>query len=391
MSRTDKILPEETLASGCISCGGCIGRCFLLEAIEGMDPRKMVRLALMGEEQLIRASDFPWACTMCLRCTHDCPSGVRMDRVTRALRARMTAEGLAPEELVKGIESSLEMGNNSRISREDFVDTVEWLSEELQAETGDQTAELPLDREGAKILFIPNPREILYLPVLLTATAKILRAANESWTLSSRTFDITNWAYYTGEPVSTLTITERILDEAHRLGVTTLLSTECGHGFKILRQDARGWFGDRHCYEVRSLAEMFDDYIEQDRIRLDPNRQPQRVTYHDPCNLGRKVGIIHQPRRVLRNAVTEFVDMQPSGALNWCCGGGGGVGQIGRQTPTRLKAGSRKAAQIRATGAEVLVTSCQNCFAQLNELNKEYALGIRLKTLSQVVADSLAD
>jgi Fe-S oxidoreductase len=390
MGGAARILPADTEAQACIACGACVGRCFLLEAIPGMSPRRMVQLALMGEEERIRETGFAWACTLCARCTYDCPAGVRMDRVTRALRGRMTAEELAPEDLMRGVATTLEMGNNSRISREDFVETVEWLGEELQAETGDPEATLPLDVQGARVLFIPNPREILYLPMLLTATARILRAASESWTLSSRTYDITNWAYYTGDPESPKVIAGRILDEAHRLGVSTILSTECGHGFKILRQDARQWFGDHHRFEVMSLAETFDGYLAEGRIGLDPGRQGDEVvTYHDPCNLGRKLGVVDEPRRVLGGTTRRFVEMGPCGRYAWCCGGGGGVGQIGRQTATRLAAGRMKAEQIRATGARVVVTSCQNCFSQIQDLSREYELGVEVKTLSQVVAAAL--
>jgi Fe-S oxidoreductase len=386
-----KIVPDSANIDSCIGCGGCIGRCFLLEAMPGMNPRRLVRLSLLGEEHQIRDSEFLWACTLCIRCTEDCPAGVRMDQVTRSLRSRMTADGLAPADLVAGIEVSLEMGNNSRISKEDFKDTIEWLSEELQSETGDETATIPIDVAGSKVLFIPNPREILYLPMLLTATAQVLRAASESWTVSSNTYDITNWAYYTGDQANSQTITRRIIDEAHRLEVEVILSTECGHGFKILREDAKQWFGSHHRFEVMSLAETFAGYLDEGRITLDPGKQTQRVTYHDPCNLARKVGVIEQPRRVLRAAVEHFVDMEPSGRLNWCCGGGGGVGQIGRQTATRLKAGARKAEQIRRTEADILVTSCQNCFSQLTDLKKEYGLGVEIKTLAQIVAGSLVD
>jgi len=349
----------------------------------------MVRLADLGEEGPIRESGFLWACTLCARCSEDCPAGVRVDLVTRALRGRMTAAGLAPADLLRGIAVSLEIGNNSNISREDFVETVEWLVEEMRAEPGGESADMPLDRRGARILFVPNPREILSLPMLLTSTALILGAAGEDWTLSSRTYDITNWAYYTGDPDAERTIAGRILDEADRLGVEAILSTECGHGFKILRHDARDWFPDRHGLEVLSLAETFDGYLQAGRIRLDPSRNPEPVTYHDPCNLARKSGVIEPPRRVLRAAVEDFREMEPHGRMNWCCGGGGGVGQIREQTPLRLRAGTRKAEQIRATGARILVTSCQNCYQQITDLRKEYGLEVEIRTLAEMTANAL--
>ena len=381
--------PDAARAGSCIGCGGCTSRCFLLEHLETMTPRRLVRLSCLGDEEAVRDSGFLWACTLCARCSEDCPAGVRIELVARALRGRMTASGQAPEDLLRGIAVSLEIGNNSNISREDFVETVEWLVEEMQAEPGGESADMPVDRQGARVLFVPNPREILSLPMLLTSTAQVLCAAGEDWTLSSRTYDITNWAYYTGDPEAERTIAGRIVDEAARLGARAILSTECGHGFKILRQDAREWFPDAHRFEVLSLAETIDGYIESGRIRLDPSRNPDPVTYHDPCNLARKSGVIEPPRRVLRAAVSDLREMEPRGRYSWCCGGGGGVGQIREQTPLRLRAGSRKAEQIRATGARILVTSCQNCYQQITDLKKEHELDVTIKTLAEMTANAL--
>lgn len=388
-TEADDLASGRSRAQLCIGCGSCISRCFLLEYLETMNPRKMAHLSNLGEEATVRDSGFLWACTLCARCTEDCPAGVRMDLVTRGMRSRMTADGLAPEDLMKGIEVSLEMGNNSNISKQDFVETVEWLVEEAQAEPGGESFSMDVDRQGARILFIPNPREILYLPMLLTATASVLSAAREDWTLSSRAYDITNWAYYTGNPRATRTIARRIIDEAARLGVETILSTECGHGFKVLRHDAREWFGEDHRFEVMSLAETFNSYLDAGRIRLDPSRNADPVTYHDPCNLARKSSIVEEPRAVLRAAVADFREMEPHGRLNLCCGGGGGVAQVGKQTPLRLRAGLRKAEQVRATGARILVTSCQNCYQQLTDLKKEYDLEVQIKTLAETVSNAL--
>jgi Fe-S oxidoreductase len=312
-----------------------------------------------------------------------------MDEVMRGVRGRMTADGLAPKELAEGIRVSLETGNNSRITREDFVETVEWLGEELRAATGEEDASLPLDRVGAETLFVPNPREIMHMPMLLVATARALRAAGEDWTLGTGACDVTNWAYYTADPEAERTIARRIVDEAERLRVRRILSTECGHGFKILRSDARDWFPGVHTREVASIAETYAGYVAAGRIRLDPSRNPGPATYHDPCNLARKSGVVEEPRAVLRAAVGELVEMEPNGRLNWCCGGGGGVGQIGARTPDRLKAGRRKVEQIRATGAKVVVTSCQNCYQQLNDLKKEHGECWEVRTIAEVVANAL--
>ena len=385
------IVPADAGSAACQECGACDSRCMLTGAVPGMSPRRMVRLLRLAEEGAVRESGFAWACTLCRRCTEDCPAGVRMDRVTRALRSRMTADGLAPKDLAEGIRVSLEMGNNSGISAQDFRETVEWLGEELGSACGDPAATLPLDVEGADILLVPNPREILSLPQLLIATARVLRSAGESWTLGSGAIDVTNWAHYTGDASAERAIGRRILDEAARLRVKRILATECGHGYRILRQDVAEWFPGETLPGVVSVPELFASYVEAKRIALDPARNPDPVTYHDPCNLGRKAGVTEEPRAVLRAAASRLVEMEPGRRLAWCCGGGGGAGQIGAQSKVRIAAGARKADQIRATCARVVVTSCQNCRQQIEDLAKKHGEKWEARTVAATVANALVE
>ncbi len=81
--------------------------------------------------------------------------------------------------------------------------------------------------------------------------------------------------------------------------------------------------------------------------------------------------------------------MSPNREENFCCGGGGGQLAMGRYKAKRLQAGRIKAEQIRATGARTVVAPCHNCIDQLMELNKEYGLGVTIKTVAEMVADAL--
>ena len=113
------------------------------------------------------------------------------------------------------------------------------------------------------------------------------------------------------------------------------------------------------------------------------------ITYHDPCNIGRYGGIIEQPRNILKALTSEFVEMEPTGDLNFCCGGGGGLSATGDYGQLRLQIGKVKAEQIEKTGAKVVVTNCYNCLTQIGELNRKYKLGIKVKSIVEFVADSL--
>ena len=80
-----------------------------------------------------------------------------------------------------------------------------------------------------------------------------------------------------------------------------------------------------------------------------------------------------QPRNILKHLTDEFVEMQPNRQANWCCGGGGGLVVIGEKD-FRMKSANVKADQMKATGAAILCTACENCHTQLSDLNEHYEL-----------------
>ena len=81
--------------------------------------------------------------------------------------------------------------------------------------------------------------------------------------------------------------------------------------------------------------------------------------------------------------------MEPAGALSFCCGGGGGLSATGDYGQLRLQIGKVKAEQIEKTGAKVVATNCYNCLTQIGELNRKYKLGVIVKSIVELVADSL--
>lgn len=328
-------------------------------------------------------------CSLCGRCAINCSVGINISRIIRSARGVLAAMDLVPPELQATVNTALSTGNNMGILRQDWLDTVQWIEEELRQETGDPQARLPVDQVGAKYLYAINPREAKFFPLSLLAAAKIFYAAGESWTFSSDYYDVTNYGLFSGDDGAAGTISSHLIDTLHRLQATTLVLGECGHGFGANRWEAADWLDTSPDFEIKSIIEVLADYLRDGRIRLDKSRLQQPVTLHDPCNLVRLGGIIEDQRFVLNRAVTTFVEMYPNREKNFCCGGGGGQLSMTRYASRRLKSGRIKADQIRNTKAKIVVTPCHNCIDQLSELNKEYKLGVQIKTLSEMVADSL--
>jgi Fe-S oxidoreductase len=87
--------------------------------------------------------------------------------------------------------------------------------------------------------------------------------------------------------------------------------------------------------------------------------------------------------------VMDFVEMEPHGIDNYCCGGGGGMLSMTEFAKERIAAGKAKADQIKATGAEIVATSCHNCLDQLDEIKRHYKLPIKIQNLSELVANAV--
>ncbi|TES87915.1 MAG: (Fe-S)-binding protein [Candidatus Aminicenantes bacterium] len=328
-------------------------------------------------------------CTLCGRCSLNCSLGLNIHYLIRTARSALAAIDIVPPGLQSTVDTALEKGNNMGIAKEDWIETVEWLEEELQEEARDKQAVLPRDKKGARLFYTVNPREPMFFPLSILAVGKIFYAAGESWTFSSDNYDVTNYGYYSGDDEAAAIMSDRLVQSMKKLDCKTLVLAECGHGLNANRWEAAEWLSKKYDFEVKSILEIVADYIRQGRIKLDPSLNPNPVTLHDPCNLVRLGGIVEEQRFILKNAVSHFIEMFPNKEKNFCCGGGGGQLAMTRFSQRRLKAGQIKADQIRKTGAKIVATPCHNCIDQLTELNKHYKLGVEAKTICEITADAL--
>jgi len=328
-------------------------------------------------------------CSLCGRCAINCTMGINIPYIIRAARGALAKIDLVPPGLQSTVNTAVEKGNNMGIAREDWLETLEWLEDELRQEVGDPQASLPLDKKGAKILYTINPREAMFFPMSILAAGKIFHEAGASWTFSSDYYDVTNYGLYNGDDAAAALMSERLVKSMQELGCETLALAECGHGFNSNRWEAPEWLDQKYGFEVKSILQIVAAYIRDGVIRVDPERNQKIMTLHDPCNLVRLGGIVEEQRYILRRAAAHFVEMTPNREKNYCCGGGGGQLAMTRFAKRRIDVGKLKADQIKTTGAEVVVTPCHNCIDQLLELNKHYKLGVEIKTACEIVSDAL--
>ena len=398
----------------CIRCGLCADAChyyltngeledlpaYKLNLVLGVFKRHFTPAGKLlggwtGARKLDRALVREWIdvlfgrCSGCGRCTINCTSGINIQALIRAARGALAAAGLVPPELQSTVMTAVEQGNNMGIPRQEWLETVAWIEEELQAETGDPKARIPVDEKGARLLYTVNPREPKFFPLSLLAAAKMFHAAKENWTFSSDHYDVTNYGLYSGDDGHAGLLSGRLVKAKEELQAEILVLSECGHGFASTRWEAPQWLNRRFPFPVKSVLEVAAEYVRSGRITLDPSRNKKRITLHDPCNLVRLGGVVEEQRFLLKKAASDFVEMAPNRQNNYCCGGGGGQLSMTRYAKRRLAVGRIKAEQIRKTGATVVVAPCHNCIDQLTELSREYKLGTEVKTVIEVVADAI--
>jgi Fe-S oxidoreductase len=347
----------------------------LFPAWTGAEPLTDARLASLAQIAFN-------TCTLCYRCTTNCPMGVDTPLMMTTLRAMSTATGNAPEMLEMLADAAIEKGKDPSLYLDFFLDTVRDMELQLQDTMGRADVHIPVQKQGAKMLYVALAGAHTILPA-----AAIFEAAGADWTLSI--YEAANYGVFLGDASRAKQIAKRIVDEATALGVEEIVISECGHAYYAMRWTAPNWFGEAFTFRVRSIVEVIDDYIQQGKLTLDPSANPEPITYHDSCNLGRKGGVLEEPRRILKAAAANFQEMTPSREEAYCCGGGAGLVAVPEAYDIRMLAGKPKAEQVRHSQARTVVAACENCRLQLGDLNDAYDLGVQITAIADLVVRAM--
>jgi len=158
---------------------------------------------------------------------------------------------------------------------------------------------------------------------------------------------------------------------------------ECGTAFRVMKH-----LVGKQPFEVSHIAEVMARYFREKRIRVEKDRIKGPITYHDPCQSARNGGVIEEPRYVLQQLTSNFIEMTPNREYNLCCGGGGGLVALENEE-FRQETGKAKVNQIKETGATIVATGCENCHTQLRFLSEKYQTGVKVEFLTNMVANSL--
>ncbi|QQG66104.1 4Fe-4S dicluster domain-containing protein [Desulfobulbus oligotrophicus] len=389
----NSLYSSPALADLCVTCGSCAGAC-PISGIDDLDPRKIVRMAFLGLEAELIESDWPWKCSLCGKCEVVCPMNIEIVQLMRRIRAQRDRDKV-PAAVQKGVITCLEKGNNLGIPKEDFLILLKGLGKEL-AQTSCPGFVTPIDVRGARLLVTINSRIPFVEPDTLSWWWKILHAAGESWTISSEYWEGANWGIHASDYKAMRTIVKRIIDNVERLNCKALLLPECGHAYYATRYALERWFPEAlQQFKMYTLFDLLLEYLNEQRIQLNPKLHTKQTTFHDSCNYGRHSkktfgqDYFAEARILTQACCKRYVEMTPNREDNYCCGAGGGAWADPFRAE-RVYHGRLKARQISESGAKLVVTACLNCRDQIQSaLNREFNLRVEVQYLWELIANSL--
>jgi ferredoxin len=227
IDKVKEILPEGGNLDLCLTCGACSSGC-PATGLEGMDPRKFLRMAALGLDEEILSSPWIWMCSMCQRCIYVCPMKIDIPQLVYNARAQVPREK-RPNGILGSCDMALrnESGSAMGTSPDDFVFVVGDVLEEYQ-EAQPEFAEMqaPIDKAGAEFFLNQNSREPVTEPDEMVPLWKILHLAGVDWTYGSKGWGGENYCMFLSDDEAWEHLVRQTASQADALGCKTFLNTE---------------------------------------------------------------------------------------------------------------------------------------------------------------------
>jgi heterodisulfide reductase subunit D len=363
----------------CNKCGFCLPNCpvYLVEGKESAAPRgrnAITRAVIEGRlewSEDIEKSIF--TCLGCGACTAACFPKVQTRDLVLRDRECLVGEGLYPK-IADRVAKFLEEKHN--ISDDDNEERGEWreLIKELPEHAFEKAHAETIFFVGCVASFFPMAQKI---PVNMSrimdrAQVDFTILGGEEWCCG---FPLIG----AGMPDQMQRMVEHNLEKVKAVGAKEIVFTcpSCYHTWG-------------HLYDtevtLRHSSQMLDQMIQDGRIKLKEIKA--KVTYHDPCDLGRNSGVFEEPRRVLRAIPgIELVELPNNRQLSVCCGGGGNVEMVNPELSGKVA--QMKLDQIKSTGADMVVSACQQCLRTIATRARRQKVDIVVKDLTELVMEAM--
>ncbi len=375
---------NEVLA--CIHCGFCRLGCptFSVTHRESRNARGRNALAFYFMNGTIEPSkelgEAFYTCTTCQACTYFCPAQIRVDEIVEGVRKKLYEAGFVPDAVLGVRENILKTGNIYASAKEDRIEIYPPALKEKALK-----GELKLQAET--LLFmgcVPSYLDMKMVPSLI----KPLDAAGVDYTTLAVEEQCCGFPLFLMGSDDFEPHAQKLIEKIKATGAKELVTpcAGCYKTFKKIYADI-GDLGLEVYHSVHYLKKL----IEEGRIKLG-GELGKKVTYHDPCDLGRTFKIFEEPRQILKQIPgLEYVEMERNRLQARCCGGGGGV--LATDPDMAVSMASERVRDALSVGAEIIVSGCAACKDNLRKgakaIPKDERGKIKVMDITEIVTKSM--
>ena len=382
----------------CYQCNRCSSGCPTAPAMR-YRPAQMMRMAQFGLEDMLVADASIWRCLGCDTCTAHCPHNLSVRRLVEVMREHVMQERYLDGGLeALGEDDSLRTGMRAlgmlgerigtyhNVSGEDNAARLAW-TDNLAPENRPEG--LVRDTEADMAYFVGCVSAMFPMSYGIPQSfATVLSRADVRFTTFGDAEQCCGFPLMmAGQLKQAEALIRHNVEEMRALGIPQLVTT-CPSCYHMWHHAYPEVLGEPLGFEVVHAVEVLRDLVVEGELELTEPRRTGVVTYHDPCDLGRKSGIFEAPREVLRRVPGyTFVEMQQSREYALCCGGGGNLETFDPDLVQDVAA--RRIAQAAEVGATVLVSACPQCVRTLSKAARAQRVRVRVMDLTQFVEMAL--
>ncbi len=365
-------MTEQLELFGCIQCGKCTGGCPLARKTT-LNIRSLIYHMLVEPEMDVNAHEELWDCTTCFTCVERCPKDVKPAELIISLRGQLVESGRIPETIGTALMGIFRQGNPNGMAREDRTAWAEGL-------------EIKPAQEGCDLLYFVGCTASYDMRVQPVARA-LVRAFNQAGlnfgTLGTEESCSGNEVRRMGEVGLFEMLVEENGELIRSVGASRLVTTS-PHSFNTFKNEY-GLDG----IEVMHYTQLIAELIEQGKLDLS-HALDKKVTYHDPCFLGKQNHVFDEPRFIIQSLPgVELVEMDRNRERSLCCEGGGGrMWAEGTNIEERLA--FQRVHEAAETGADVLAVACPFCLLTLEDAVKVQGLDEQLQVMDIMELVNLA-
>jgi len=320
-----------------------------------------------------------WACTTCRACENTCPLTIEfIDRIVEMRRHLVLEESRFPKELQTAFNGMERNGNPWNIND----DRLNWAKEDktLIVKTVEENPDYEiLYWVGCAGAFDQRGQNIA------RSFAKILNHAGVRFAvLGNRESCTGDSARRAGNEYLFSMMAEANVETLNKAGVQKIVTT-CPHCLNTLKNEYPQFGGH---YEVIHHTEFIDRLQKEGKLKLKTAENSPKITFHDPCYLGRHNNIYQQPRQDIKMLGYDFIELDRSHGNSFCCGAGGA--QMWKEEekgsePVR----QNRMKEVQASGAEIVCTACPFCLTMMNDASNELEADVAAKDIAELVAERL--